>query len=242
LASWVEIDSRRLGWRRWIQGRLQRLARQGEVDVALRFQGRTFRLAVRVDDLGDYAIFGETIVGSYPPPEGFTPDRIVDAGANIGLFALHARAAFPGAEIVCYEPNAENLARLRRHLSRNGVEADIKECGCWSHTTTLYFHRLASHTGFVDAHPPGDPIPCALPEVTADTWLKLDVEGAEYEVVPALLAQGMRPRFISMEIHSNRAGHRPSDLARLLEAHGYRTNKPVRDDKPDQTISAVRVL
>ena len=42
--------------------------------------------------------------------------RVLDIGANQGLFALAARRQFPSAEIVCYEPN-EQLATVLDHNS-----------------------------------------------------------------------------------------------------------------------------
>ncbi|MCS7078544.1 MAG: FkbM family methyltransferase [Chloracidobacterium sp.] len=68
--------------------------------------------------------------------------------------------------------------------------------------------------------PPGVPIPCVLPEIGPDCWLKLDVEGGEYEVVPALLARGDYPRRLTMKIHH--FNQRGLSLIAQLQEHGYR--------------------
>lgn len=42
---------------------------------------------------------------------------VLDIGAHVGHFALSARAAFPGARIVAFEPLPDCFAELQRHLA-----------------------------------------------------------------------------------------------------------------------------
>ncbi len=60
---------------------------------------------------------------------------------------------------------------------------------------------------------------CEVPEIEESTWLKMDVEGAEYEVLPAVLAKLPLPRHISMEVHDYH--NRGSVLKNLLLDHDY---------------------
>lgn len=43
----------------------------------------------------------------------FTPELIVDIGANVGSFTAHAKTLFPAAEVIAVEPNDANLAVAR---------------------------------------------------------------------------------------------------------------------------------
>lgn len=46
--------------------------------------------------------------------------RVVDVGANIGYYALLlARLTGPRGEVICVEPDRENLTELRRNIARN---------------------------------------------------------------------------------------------------------------------------
>lgn len=45
---------------------------------------------------------------------------VLDAGANVGQFAVAARAAFPQAEILSFEPLADCFAQLQRRFRRDG--------------------------------------------------------------------------------------------------------------------------
>jgi hypothetical protein len=52
------------------------------------------------------------------------------------------------------------------------------------------------------------------------TWIKLDIEGAEYDVIPDLLRGSFRPALLTAEIHDylRRDG---AALVRELEQNGY---------------------
>jgi FkbM family methyltransferase len=50
---------------------------------------------------------------------------IIDAGANIGIYSLAASYANPFANIYAFEPNPNNLDRLRRNIFINGMESKV---------------------------------------------------------------------------------------------------------------------
>src|SRR5271167_3489338 len=53
--------------------------------------------------------------GFYRPADG---DVIVDAGANIGLFAIYVGRQNPGCKVVALEPFAENFEYLQANVAR----------------------------------------------------------------------------------------------------------------------------
>lgn len=219
VAGLVSLGEHRAKARAWFLRRIAGHARGGFVTLRFRVNGRTIALAMREGDVDDYRIAGELVRGPYAVPD-FAPRTIVDGGANIGMFALFAGAHFPQAKITCYEPGDANYELLTRNLAANGSKAEPRKLGVWSRRTTLYFHPATSYAGYVDEQPSEHPIPCELPEIGEDCWLKLDVEGGEYEVLPALIAAGRLPRWIDMEVHdyARRGGRKLLDL---LSANGY---------------------
>lgn len=50
---------------------------------------------------------------------------IVDLGTNCGYFAVYAGRKYPGARIVCFEPEAENRALAHINMALNGIDAEI---------------------------------------------------------------------------------------------------------------------
>ncbi len=237
VAGLVSLGLRRKATRRWFLKHINAFARDGQVTLALCLNGRPATFAMRAGDEQDFLIGGELVKGAYAPPP-FTPRRIVDGGANIGMFALFAHCLFPTATLVCYEPDERNLAQLRHNLAANAIPAQVNPVGLWSRATTLYYHAVTSYNGYVDESPPGAPIPCVVPDIGPDCWLKLDIEGGEYEVVPALLERGDYPRWLTMEIHH--FDRRGRALIAQLEAHGYRVTGDLSPTASCVTVEARR--
>ncbi len=208
----------RLKLRSWFIRRINEFGKKGCIKINLNYNGVSIYLSMRQGNEADYLMGGELVRGCYELPD-FEPKTIVDGGANIGIFALHASSYFPNAQLICYEPDIANFQQLQTNLALNHLQVDTHQLGLWSKHTTLYYHAHSSHTGFVDEHPPGVPITCILPKSDQDCWFKLDIEGAEYEVLPALFENAQYPRWISIEIHYfNTKGN---SLLTLLREHGY---------------------
>jgi FkbM family methyltransferase len=182
---------------------------------------------LRSGNLGDYCVAGELTDGIYSAPD-FTPDQIVDCGANIGAFSLFAGKKYPHAKLTCFEPDEENLRVLKLNLLRNGIAAEIRECGVWSKSGMLYYHPASSITGLVSEEKSDFPIPVQKVVVESQmSWVKLDVEGAEYEVIPDLLKRTPKPKFLSIELHFFNKKGRP--IVEMLNEHGYRLKGYIDD-------------
>jgi FkbM family methyltransferase len=116
--------------------------------------------------------------------------RVADLGANIGAFAVWA-AWCDAATVVAVEPDPANATQLRVNLALNGVEAVVVEAAIAAESGTVSMRGTAggAWTTLDDAGP-----------VPAVTWadlcathgpfdiVKLDTEGAEWVVLPAMIA------------------------------------------------------
>jgi len=66
----------------------------------------------------------------------YEPKDIVDAGANIGLFAILMKNRFPNTNIICVEPDPENFKILESNTSRySGIKC--VNGGIWNKSTSL---------------------------------------------------------------------------------------------------------
>ncbi len=215
-------------------------ARKGQIATAIRIGCQPVVIWLRKDNLSDYLVFGELVMGGYKLPDRlkFCPSSVLDGGANIGLFSIFANAKFPGINVTCYEPDQDNLVQLHRNLAANKIAAEVVPKALWSKAAELFFHPSDSYNGFVNMEPSPYPISCVLPVLPGQCWLKLDIEGAEYEVLPALLEAGRKPDIISMEIHDyNQRGQR---LLSLLKAHGYEWKELFQPTDQCVTICALK--
>lgn len=167
---------------------------------------------------------------------------LVDVGAHKGYFSLFAyKNAGPGSTLIAVEPNASNLEVLRQNLVHNQadqVEVVAAALHSKDEAIQLYCGASANHT-IVPAEgvvPNEDTMEVQgiqlstlmqryqLEEVD---FLKLDCEGAEYEILFGLSqAVFQKIKVISMEFHDlKRPGHTALDLADHLEKMGFEIMK-----------------
>lgn len=150
--------------------------------------GLTIQLS---DDRADIAtVFGVFARESYGTiASGST---VVDIGANIGAFALFA--AWAGAAIVhAYEPCAESFAILQRNITDNHLEAVIRphrQAVVGRPSEAVMFPRRSNVFNAIVTGASGDHelvSAVTLSDILAATGpvdvLKIDCEGAEFEIV-----------------------------------------------------------
>lgn len=164
-----------------------------------------------------------------------TRPRIVDCGANIGMAVIFFKAVRPEAEIIAFEPHPMTFARLFETIHSNGlrdVHAENAAVGDKDGTADLYTH-LSDHGSLissVDRSWGGDER-LEIRTVRLSGWirepvdfLKIDVEGAEYDVIDDLIeTDAIRwVREAAIEYHELDA--QPGRLTRMtkaLEAAGF---------------------
>ena len=196
-------------------------------------------LSVRMDpsEIDQLIIFEEVFIdGVYDLDQlSFAPDLILDCGAFEGYFSLLAAVRFPAAPIIAFEPNPRNLEGLQANLSRKGLSIEVRAEAVSTSDGTAPFSgggcggRLGGTEGsqvtVVD-----------LRRVIATLnpqrlLLKLDVEGEELTLLPALLP--MLPRCCAMffEWHHDRGSF--DRAVASLRGNGFETGV-IRDNRADQ--------
>jgi FkbM family methyltransferase len=194
-----------------------------------------FRLLINPTDWSQTVIFEEVFLqSSYDLTKvKFTPDVILDCGAHIGIFSLLARSTFPGARLTAYEPNPRNVRRIRCQISRNDLDMDLVESAVSIETKRLFFKAgRNSHAGVLlhDGSKKGTyevpviDLPAALKQMQpASLLLKMDVEGEERSILPALVPILPRQSALFFETHAGEAGWR--EVEALLISNGFQVEK-----------------
>lgn len=112
---------------------------------------------------------------------------IIDGGANIGLSVLYFKKIYPESQIIAFEPDDKIFPVLERNVQSYG---DIKllRRALWSSETKLSFMSEGSFAGRIAQA--DDPIDKVVETVRLRNYLdrpvdflKLDIEGAETEVL-----------------------------------------------------------
>ena len=147
------------------------------------------------------------------PFEADQPATIVDAGANVGLATVYFARTYPKAHIVAIEPADSNF-QLLEHNCRNLKNVTLLKAALWSQRKAI---SISNPTGeewaYVVSEPPHEPqaavsgitisdLLASMPGGRID-FLKLDIEGAELEVLSAPDARDWIDKVgqIAIELH-----------------------------------------
>jgi FkbM family methyltransferase len=157
---------------------------------------------------------------------------ILDCGANIGISSIHYKHLFPQARITAFEPDARVCQALRRNLAANGA-ADVEtvEAAVWtSNGRHQFFSEGADANRLIDDRAEVSGLerlaPCGK-SCIVDTvrladflarrpvdFIKLDIEGAEPDVVADCAERLARVQSIVIEFHLTNS--KPKGIATTL--------------------------
>jgi FkbM family methyltransferase len=144
------------------------------------------------------------------------PRRILDLGGNIGFGSVFFSRIFPEAKLVVVEPDPRNLPLLRKNLGLNSVPATVIDGAIGSAAGTLAL-RFGTNptcsslegTGMHDLSNTVEVTVTTVPEVMKEAgWddidlLKIDIEGAEEDLLAHDNQWLAKVEAVIMEIHPN---------------------------------------
>lgn len=102
------------------------------------------------EDIGDFGLFCEIFRAT--PYQDLLPESanvIVDLGANVGVSTLYFRLRYPEATLYCFEPDPDNLRRLRAQSAVLG-DTRVQNVALWSANGSLSFY-VDPHRGSLSA-------------------------------------------------------------------------------------------
>jgi FkbM family methyltransferase len=171
--------------------------------------------------------------GAVSIEDGWT---VVDVGAGTGEFAVYVGREHPRAKVFAFEPFSESFQLLGENIRLNGLSnvRALPQAIAGSAGPRM-LHTPSGLAGQHRTSPNVVPV-AASPTVEATTldrafadlsiskcdFLKIDCEGAEYEILFATSDDTLsRVRHIAMEYHDGVTDHSHSDLVRFLEHRGF---------------------
>jgi len=151
--------------------------------------------------------------------------RVIDAGANIGVFTLFVKWLRPEARVVAVEPGSENLRYLRQNLGDlrdSGVEIVPYALGSSRHKTMMAGVSSDSLRTGLDHGNEVKMIPLSGLITEQTDLLKLDVEGAESDVLKSAGESLKRVKRVVIEHHKYPDRYSGlSQLMQTLEDYGF---------------------
>lgn len=193
---------------------------------------------------------------AYTPTWFYQPSRhdtVIDVGANIGVFMLYLAWRSPGIHVHCFEPSFGTRRRLETQVRANGLEEMVRvypyALSDKAGVATLKLSEHSAYQSFFDSELVGEKEEvvqmlsledalemCAVEDVNL---LKLDVEGAEIEIVEsAATAVWKRIQRVVCEYHDSfRPGCRER-VCKCLTAVGF-NNIQVRTWSPTDNLGII---
>jgi len=176
-------------------------------------------------------------------------EPIIDAGAQAGFFVLYCRALNPEVKILAIEPDEDNLELLNQHLEINNLK-----------NIEVIPAALAGKSGLRDFYISTDShnhslFKVLVPKINKNAkiktlslgdllkergiedvaLLKLDIEGAEYEVLGNFV-NWEKIKNIALEYHDF-GDFQHQELANILSENGFKVK--IRSSKFDKNLGFI---
>src|SRR5260370_5415872 len=132
---------------------------------------------------------------------------IVDAGSNIGLSVIYFKLTYPGSRVIAFEADAKIFEVMKRNCAAFGFEdVELNAKAVWNADTPLEFLAQVGEPGRVAKETETDTIrvpACRLRDYLDQPvdLLKVDIEGAEAQVLPDCEDRLHNVRNIIVESH-----------------------------------------
>jgi FkbM family methyltransferase len=209
----------------------KKLIKQGLIKLSLKSDhGRIYVVLRLADFYSDYLSMTEVMLENcYKIPFNKKFDIVIDGGGNTGLFTVLCNKVYPSANIIMFEPLEKNVEISKSHFKLNNSACEIKQ-GIISlkvGDVSLYI-RNANNSSLSDLDPYTDKFNVKSYNLVnelckhkfSEALIKLDIEGAEVEVIPDLL-NNLKGKnlYIAGELHH--WSLHLENLKKITEEHGY---------------------
>lgn len=163
-----------------------------------------------------------------------TPSPVIlDCGANIGISVLYFKKLYPQSKITAFEADPKIFKALEQNIHGNGFkDVELINKAIWSSETIVKFNSEGADAGRINTNGDGYNL-LTIPTVRLYNYLnknrvdflKLDIEGAEFEVLKDCRDLLGALKFAFVEFHS--IHDKRQDLGALIslfEDNGFRVH------------------
>lgn len=217
----------------------------GTRDVWIRLGSTDIAVFYEIFVRGEYSQHVEEIERHVPTSAN---PMIVDLGANVGLATIYFQLRYPGATLLCVEPESENYLYLKRNATASSREnhttfvralvgdaegvgyLQSDDSGEWGFTLVRDHTEQSAPTPIIDLR--------SLLERSGRTHvdiLKCDIEGSEVELMRSICTWGPMVKSLIIELHPTR-GYDKKQFENDLLYSG--TNWKILDTPAAQPISS----
>ena len=188
----------------------------------------------------------EDVLGLFTPTEG---DVVVDAGAHIGRYTiLGSKRVGPGGKVIAIEAEPDNFQMLNRNIRLNRLTNVVPlNCAAYSSETKLKLYEPSSDVSIYNTVMPSrsgrDSEYVEVQARTLDSvlgsvgisnvnWIKIDVEGAELEVLKGAVStlSASARMSVLVEVHDIQQSDHYNNVADFLSLLGFKAEFEIMYD------------
>jgi FkbM family methyltransferase len=154
---------------------------------------------------------------------------ILDCGANIGLSVIYLKKICPSATIIAFEPDTHNFKLLEKNIQSHELRnVELKNLAIWKEDTMISFDSegsMASKINFNKKENQSEMIQAVRLKNYLNRkidFLKIDIEGAEFEVIKDIEDVMDNIETVFIEYHGNfEQNNELTELFRILKTKGF---------------------
>jgi FkbM family methyltransferase len=158
-------------------------------------------------------------------------DVFLDIGANIGYYSvLAARIVGTEGEVISVEPTPATAVVLNANLKLNGLKnVTVIQKAAWNRSGYLSYYIPKGFFGWASIQKPAGNAQklevetfCLddLPSIRKVNFIKIDAEGAEYQILQGATKTLDKAQFVVLEVSENE-----TEMTRLLIKKGFSVRK-----------------
>lgn len=135
---------------------------------------------------------------------------IFDCGANIGTSCLYYKMQYPNARLIAFEADPQISTILSKNAARYRINLEVVNAAVWNNDGEIELNIEGADGASIISNAVGN-IKTAVPSIRLKDWilkypvidfLKMDIEGAEYEVITDCKEVLHHINYLFIEYHS----------------------------------------
>ncbi len=155
---------------------------------------------------------------------------IIDCGAHIGLSVIYLKTKHTDAFVIAFEPDKTNFDLLTKNVSSFGFhKIELKNEAVWKENTVLNFSHEGNMSSKIDTSGSSETNSSSVNAVRLFDiidrkvdFLKLDIEGAEYEVLKDIQTKLAQIQHLFIEYHGSFAQNfRLNEILQMVTENGF---------------------
>jgi FkbM family methyltransferase len=210
---------------KWVQEKI--LKHQDDTTIKhIRLEGLSFFYKRPYELLHSYQEIFENEIYRFQSAK--SQPLIIDCGSNIGLSVLYFKKLYPNSTIIAFEPDAENFHLLQQNLEKNAIrDVQLHRAAIWIKDGSISFESNHSEASHISEKGSANTVPSLslnnfLQKNDIVDFLKIDIEGAEWQVIKDCTQNLRKVKNLFLEYHGKvEETFKLNDLLHILQNAGF---------------------